>query len=146
MQKSLGLIAAAILAGCAAQPGPVTLPATAPQPQTVEWGSAKSVEIDLDEFQFQPDSLSFEVGRPYRVTFRNTGAGGHNFTSSELFSAVLLRPDAPGTAAAGKGQIELAPGASSTVELVPVTPGRYPFHCTHGMHELFGMSGEAQIR
>jgi uncharacterized cupredoxin-like copper-binding protein len=59
---------------------------------------------------------------------------------------VLLRPDAPGTSAANTGQIELAPGASSAVELVPVAPGRYSFHCNHEMHELFGISGEAEIR
>ena len=112
----------------------------------MEWSGAKTVEIDLDEFHFAPDSLTFEAGSPYRVMFRNTGTGAHNFTSSDFFSAVLLRPDTPGTSAALSGQIELAPGASSAVELVPVAPGLYSFRCTHGMHELFGMSGEAEIR
>jgi FtsP/CotA-like multicopper oxidase with cupredoxin domain len=102
----------------------------------------RTVEIALDEFDFAPDSLTFESGRPYRVMFRNVGTG---FTSSEFFSAVLLRPEAPGTSDARTGQIELGSGASTVVEFVPVATGRYSFHCTHGMHELFGMSGEAEI-
>ena len=35
-------------------------------------------------------------------------------------------------------------GASSA-EFVPVSAGRYSFHCTRSMHELFGMSGDAEI-
>ena len=146
MHKVFALVAILILAGCAAQPGPVIPPATSLQPQAVDWSAAQSVEVDLEEFNFGPDSLVFEAKRPYRITFSNAGNFAHNFTAAEFFSAVLLRPDGAGSAAAAAGQIELAPGSSTVVELVPITPGSYSFACTHGLHKAFGMSGEAVIR
>jgi uncharacterized cupredoxin-like copper-binding protein len=145
MRKSLAFIVVAILAGCTARPGPVSQPSTSLQPQSVDWNASKAVEVDLSEYKIEPATLDFEAMHPYRITFRNLGKSAHNFTSTGFFSAVLLRPDAPGTAPAVKGQIELAPGASSVVELVPIKPGRYPFACTHPLHEIFGMSGEAEI-
>jgi uncharacterized cupredoxin-like copper-binding protein len=145
MRKSIAFIAIAILASCTARPGPVSQPTTSLQPQSVDWNASKAIEIDLSEFQIEPAMLDFEVMHPYRVTFRNIGKKAHNFTSSGFFSAVLLRPEAEGSSAAAKAQIELAPGASSVVELVPIKPGRYPFACTHPLHEIFGMSGVAVI-
>ena len=145
MHRSFALLAVAILAACTTQPGPVSQPSTSLQPQSVDWSAAKAIEVDLSEFQIEPAMLDLEVMHPYRITLRNIGKKAHNFTSSGLFSAVLLRPGAPGTAPAAKGQIELAPSASSVVELVPIKSGHYPFACTHPLHEIFGMSGEAVI-
>ena len=145
MRHSLALLAVAILTACTARPGPVTQPSTSLQLQSVDWSAAKNVEVDLSEFQIDPAALDLEAMHPYRITFRNVGKSGHNFTSSEFFSAVVLRSDTPGAAAAGKGQIELAPGAASVVELVPVKAGRYAYRCTHPFHEAFGMSGVAVI-
>jgi uncharacterized cupredoxin-like copper-binding protein len=145
MRKTFSLFAVAVLAGCTTQPGPVSQPATSLQPQSVDWNAEKPVEVDLSEFQIDPATLDLMAMHPYRVTFRNAGKSAHNFTSSEFFSAVILRPDTPGAAAAQKGQIELTPGASSVVELVPVKPGRYTYRCTHPFHEAFGMSGVAVI-
>lgn len=146
MHKVFAFVTIAILAGCAARPGPVSPLTTSLQPQTVDWSASQSVEVELGEFHFAPASLNFEAMRPYRITFRNAGTFAHNFTSTGFFSAVLLRPDGAGTAAAAAGQIELAPGASAVVELVAIEPGHYSFACTHGLHEIFGMSGEAVIR
>jgi uncharacterized cupredoxin-like copper-binding protein len=144
---AFGFVLIGILAGCAAQqPGPVSTPTTSLQPQSVDWKAAKEVEVDLTEFHIDPAMLDFEAMHPYRITFRNLGTLAHNFTSTGFFSAVLLRPDAPGTPSAAKGQIELTPGVSTVVELVPIKPGHYSFACTHPLHETFGMSGEAVIR
>jgi uncharacterized cupredoxin-like copper-binding protein len=145
MHKSLAFLLIVVLAACTTRPGPVTQPTTSLQPQSVDWSAEKGIEVDLSEFQIDPATLDFEAMHPYRVTFRNAGKSAHNFTSSEFFSAVVLRPDTPGAAAAQKGQIELTPGASSIVELVPVKPGRYSYRCTHPFHEAFGMSGVAVI-
>ena len=145
MRKNFAFLTVAILSACTARPGPVSQPSTSLQPQSVDWTTEKAVEVDLSEFQIDPATLDFEAMHPYRITFRNIGKSAHNFTSSEFFSAVILRPETPGAAAAQKGQIELTPAASTTVELVPVKAGRYPYVCTHPFHEVFGMSGVAVI-
>src|SRR5512133_3634450 len=103
MHKSFTFIAVAVVAACTTQPGPVSRPATSLQPQSVDWNTAKIVEVDLSEFQIEPATLDLEAMHPYRITFRNIGRSAHNFTSSQFFSAVLLRPDTPGAAAAQKG-------------------------------------------
>ena len=147
MSRTSATLAMLLLAGCAMRPGPVTPPASDLQADQVNWQAAQTVEVALDEYHFAPEELAFKAGQPYRLVFSNSGSDAHNFTSPEFFSAVLLRPGQPGGAVAARGgQIELAPGASSTVELVPVTKGSFPFKCTHPFHNIFGMTGMTVIR
>ena len=131
---------------CTARPGPVSQPSTSLQPQSVDWTTREGCRGRFVRVPDRPGRHSISRRcTPISITFRNIGKSAHNFTSSEFFSAVILRPETPGAAAAQKGQIELTPAASTTVELVPVKAGRCPYVCTHPFHEVFGMSGVAVI-
>jgi len=45
----------------------------------------------------------------------------------------------------GEGEVDLGPGASTSVTLVPAA-GRYKVHCGHPFHAMMGMKGDIIVR
>ena len=110
---------------------------------TPDWSKAQSVEVTLTNYAFSPQSLHLKRGMPYRLHFVNNGSKSHNFTSEKFFAAVTIVPEDRGKVMDGK--VELAEGQSANVRVIPVTPGTYPVSCSHFMHAMLGMRGEAVI-
>ena len=119
MRPTLLLAAAALLfAGPAAAQ-------TAPPVQTVS----------LYSYGYAPQILHLAAGRPVTLQFVNRSGSGHNFTARQFFrSSRILAGRADG------GEVELGRGQSASLTLVPAR-GRYPVHCGHAFHKMFGMSG-----
>ena len=76
-----------LLAGCAAEREPITPSAEAAVgPADCGRGpGAERVDVMLAEFDFAPNHLLFERGRPYRLHMENRGSGGHNFAAPAFF-------------------------------------------------------------
>ena len=148
MSPRIMLLAVLLLAGCAAEHPPLAVPAEAPAALSrANWGLAGRVDVGLESFDFVPDTLRFELGRPYVVHLQNLAKGGHNFDAPAFFSTVALA-DGPAERrlrAAG-GVIELAGGAVTDIRLIPLKSGTYPLICSHPLHEEFGMSGKIIVR
>jgi plastocyanin len=73
----------------------------------------------------------------------NTAAKSHNFTAREFFAASTIAPEDQSRVA--KGAVELDEQQSADVRLVPNTPGSYNVHCSHFLHESFGMTGKVIV-
>lgn len=133
----LALTATAGLASCATtQP---IVPRVAPD---VDFSQAQTVEVRLSSYDYTPEEIRLEAGRPYALKLTNVADMGHDFTAPEFFAAARVRPaDASKIA---DGQIELAPGATATVHLVPMA-GTYKLVCTHTGHALLGMTGRIVV-
>jgi uncharacterized cupredoxin-like copper-binding protein len=92
-----------------------------------------TVSIALDSYHFTPSPIRLAAGRPVRLTFTNRAGKSHDFTAPEFFaSSRIVAGSAP------DGEVELAPGQSATIELVPQA-GTYKVHCSHFMHKQMGM-------
>lgn len=134
------------LAGCAAEREPITPSAEAvARLADVDWPQAERVDVVLEEFDFAPDHLLFEHGRPYRLHMENRGSGGHNFAAPTFFDAVALRDNAVAAEARATGGVELARGEVKDVYLVPLQAGTFPLECSHLLHPIFGMTGEIVV-
>ena len=119
MRPTLLLAAAALLAAGPAATQP------APPAQTVT----------LYSYGYAPQVLHLAAGRPVTLQFVNRSGNGHDFTARQFFhSSRILAGRADG------GEIELRGGQSASITLVPAA-GRYPVHCGHTLHKMFGMSG-----
>lgn len=104
-----------------------------------DWSHARSVEVRLSSFDFDPDSLRLRAGEPIVLHLVNTGRGGHNFSAPQFFAAAssLSGP-------VHDGAVEVASRQSVDIRLVPAR-GSYRLRCTHTMHSTFGMRGEIVV-
>lgn len=112
--------------------------------QPVDWSQAQTVNVELSNFKFTPDALSFAHGVPYRLHLTNSSSGGHDFAAKELFAASTVDPE--DAAKLKNGAIGLKSGQSADIRLIANKAGSYPFRCTHFMHSTFGMTGTATVR
>jgi uncharacterized cupredoxin-like copper-binding protein len=99
---------------------------------------AETVTVRLSSFAFTPSLLHLRSGVPVRLHLVNDSAGGHNVSAPALF---LLASAFPNGAPPAGGKVELGPGQSQDLLLVPRAPGTYKLECTHFLHNLFGMTG-----
>lgn len=89
--------------------------------------------IDLWSYDYAPKPIRLAAGRPVTLTFVNRSNAGHDFTARKFFSrSRILSGAAPG------GEVELRPGESRSITLVPA-PGTYKVHCGHFLHKQMGM-------
>ncbi|HET7817116.1 MAG TPA: cupredoxin domain-containing protein [Sphingomicrobium sp.] len=121
---SASRIAAALLA-------PLAAAASAPAPASPV--AAPVQVIVLYSHGYQPSPIRLAAGRAVTLHFVNRAGKRHDFTAPAFFGAARALS---GNAAGGK--VDLAPGASRTVTLVPVA-GSYRVRCTRPLHKLLGM-------
>jgi uncharacterized cupredoxin-like copper-binding protein len=110
---------------------------------TPDWSKAETVNITLSNYAFTPQALHLKHGMPYRLHFVNSGSKSHNFDSETFFAAVTIVPEDKSKVVDGK--VELEEGQSTDVRVVPITPGTYSVSCSHFLHAMLGMRGEAVI-
>ncbi|HYM17815.1 MAG TPA: cupredoxin domain-containing protein [Micropepsaceae bacterium] len=114
-----------------------------PAANGVDWTKAQVIEITMSNFDFAPKTLQLKRNTPYRLHFVNNGSSDHNFASKELFAAVMAAPS--DRAKIENGEVEVEKGKSEDVSVMPMTAGSFPFHCTHFLHSMFGMHGQAMV-
>jgi plastocyanin len=96
--------------------------------------------IALYSYGYNPDPIVLTAGKAVTLNFLNRATKGHDFTAKKFFSSSrIISGDV------GEGEIDLEPGRSASVTLVP-TAGRYKVHCGHPFHKMMGMSGEIVVR
>jgi uncharacterized cupredoxin-like copper-binding protein len=89
--------------------------------------------ISVTSFDFAPRPIHLRAGQPVTLTFVNRSGSGHDFTAHDFFRhARITAGAAPG------GEIELRPGETMSITLVPQR-GTYNAHCSHFLHKQFGM-------
>jgi len=125
------------------------VPDAAAKVAAADWSAARSVEVDLSEFEFAPNSLTFDRSQPYRLVLRNDGSFTHTFTSKGFFQAIAAQKLVSATGVQTLPyieQIEVPAGGSKELDFVAERAGRYPLECSVFMHAAFGMTGEIVIR
>ena len=108
-----------------------------------EWRQAAEYDVLLEPFDYEPDPLRLEAGRPVRLRFVNSGQATLSFSAPGFFRAARIR-SGEDEEAVRDGAIRLAPGERRTIVLVPA-PGRYRMRSTNFFHRLLGMSGRIVV-
>jgi len=98
--------------------------------------SARTVEVQLSNFDFAPNAIRLRAGEPIVLRLVNSGRGGHDFAAAEFFAAA-----AGVSGPVSEGRVEVPGRQSAEVRLTPAR-GRYRLRCTHMLHSTFGMTGE----
>lgn len=113
-----------------------------------DWSTMKTVTVELDEFSFGPEELTFQVGKPYKLEIVNKGTVKHYFTAEEFYATVAFRK-----AQDGSGEIkapyfkavEIFPGEQVDLYLIPTVAGSFESVCTVDGHEESGMHGHITV-
>lgn len=87
--------------------------------------SGTSVDVEMDDFYYQPTFVDVKAGTQLTVHLKNEGKASHTFTSSTLGIDVELKPDEK------KDVTVTIPAAPGTVELI------CRFHSNNGMRGAF---------
>ena len=108
----------------AAAPTPVTLSGTVTNKGTkdVSTKGATSMELELDNFYFEPTFIKAAPGQKLTLEIKNEGSVPHTFTAPSLNIDKELQPD-----------------SKETVTITVPMSGTVPFHCR--FHQDNGMQG-----
>jgi plastocyanin len=98
--------------------------------------AARTVEVQLSNFDFAPNQIRLRAGEPIVLRLVNGARGGHNFAAPEFFAAARAV-----SGPVREGKVEVGGHQRAEVRLTPAR-GHYRLRCTHTMHTAFGMTGE----
>jgi len=102
--------------------------------------------IQLTEYRFQPDALTFQSGRPVELTLHNQGSVMHEFITDALRDLeVDVTVNGVVAETLGVAELEVPPQARVVLQFTPRHPGEFPFACRAEKprdHFREGMSGK----
>jgi len=113
-----------------------------------DWAGAKTVAVDLAEFEYAPDVLRFRKGRPYALELTNSGVVVHRFMARGFFRGIAAKSIVYADGEASYPLLEaitLEPQETKTLYFVPVVPGDYDLSCDRPLHRALGMAGRIVI-
>lgn len=91
-------------------------------------GGGDSVDMEMDEMFFDPDTITASAGSTYTVNLENVGTQLHDFTIDDLGGEEV--------------HVEVEAGESGTAELsIPDETGEWDFYCSVPGHREAGMEG-----
>ena len=114
-----------------------------------DWAKMQTVVIDMNEFSFAPKQTTLDVGTPYKIQVKNSGAVKHEATASEFFQSVAFRKaeDASGEF---KGpvplEVEVFAGKQTDLYLIPTRAGTFELLCEIEGHREAGMFATIVVR
>jgi len=95
-----------------------------------------TVTVTIGSRFYAPDPIRLPAGQPITLKLVNGDSSTHAFGARRFFrSAKILSGDAKG------GNIELAPGETATVTLIPVK-GSFKVECSRHQMDKLGMQGQ----
>ena len=109
-------------------------------PATAQIVAAPVQTIALYSYGFNPTPIVLNAGKAVTLSFVNRAGKSHDFTAEKFFRASKII-----SGRVGEGEVDLAPGQTASVTLVPAA-GRYKVHCGHPFHKMLGMHTDIIVR
>jgi uncharacterized cupredoxin-like copper-binding protein len=103
----------------------------------------QTVDVALSDFAFTPKVLHLQRGTPYRLHLTNKSGKAHDFEAYELFENSQVAPR--DQSKIDNGKIEVSKGQAVDVRFIPLKSGTFKIKCTHPLHAMLGMTGEAVV-
>ena len=160
---AIAVLTALLTAGCSKN-APVSPTPTSPYVKasdwigSVNWAQAVTVLVEMVEtsatqMSFEPDTLTFEAGKPYILKLRSRAGSieKHYFApegATDFFRTIATRKVQTSQAeykAPYFKAVEVNPGKELDIYFVPVLPGTYDFLCTIPGHKDYGMKGKVFV-
>ena len=124
---------------CAAALSAAAATAAAP---TIDWSKPQIVRVEMVDYRFVPDHLTFRHGVTYQLHLVNTGKELHEFTAADFFAEAVVRD--PAKLSNGGQEVVVQPGETADIDLMPQRPGSYDLRCAD--HDWDGMVGSIEVQ
>ncbi|MBW4660183.1 MAG: cupredoxin domain-containing protein [Drouetiella hepatica Uher 2000/2452] len=100
-----------------------------------------------DQLVFEPNQMTFEAGKRYKLILSNPSSMKHYFTAKDFASVIWSQKvDAGNVEIKGAiSELELRPGTTAEWVFIPMKPGTYQLRCPIPGHTEAGMVGELTI-
>ncbi len=113
-----------------------------------DWDSMVTVTVEMDEYSYDSNDLTFVAGTPYKLEIVNVGDSKHYFTAEKFFRSIALRK-----AQTSEGEfkapymkaVEVFPGDQVDIYFVAVLTGLYESVCPIPGHTEAGMTGHITV-
>lgn len=109
-------------------------------PAAAQIVAAPVQSIALYSYGFNPTPIVLNAGKAVTLSFVNRAGKSHDFTAEKFFRASKIL-----SGKVGEGEVDLAPGQTASVTLIPAA-GRYKAHCGHPFHKMLGMHTDIIVR
>ena len=100
------------------------------------------INVNLVDYRFQPDHLTFEHGIFYQLHLENHGKETHEFTAPTFFATADINN--PEIFNAERTEVLLQPGEAKDVFLTPRRAGTFDLTCAD--HDWYGMVGGITVK
>ncbi len=119
----------------------------------IDLASQPAIEVRVslgnssDALRFEPDHLTFQAGKRYKLILANPSHLKHYFTAKDFADSIWTQKVDTGTVEI-KGAIhdlEIRPGGSAEWVFVPIRPGSYDLECHIAGHAEAGMIGKVMV-
>ena len=108
-------------------------------PAAAQPSAPATVQVRVWSFGFAPNPIALKAGQPVTLQFVNQSGSSHDFSAQRFFESSRIV-----AGAAPKGEVELRAHETKEVTVIPQT-GTYPAHCSHFLHESFGMHDQIVV-
>jgi uncharacterized cupredoxin-like copper-binding protein len=115
-----------------------------------DWSKVKTVVVELDDNNYEPNDLTLKRGTPYKLVLKNIGKAAHDMVGGSLFdkdvTALRMVNTLVGRVTADTiSSVYIRPKQEAEVWIVPLKPGSYSFFCSIPGHREAGMEGGIKI-
>ena len=115
-----------------------------------DWDATETIIIELGDHHYEPDELTLELGKPYRLVLRNIGAVAHDMVGGSFFDehviALRMVNSRVGRVMADHiNSVFVRQKNEAELWLVPIRDGEYTFYCSLPGHRDGGMEGVIRI-
>lgn len=107
------------------------------------------ITVDMNEFLYEPASITIPAGQPVELILTNSGAQEHDFVVETISVTNVQKEGDSGGVNHAHGadvdydlHISTSAGGTSTLSFTVTEPGTYKIFCSIQGHEIAGMVGE----
>jgi len=112
----------------------------------VNWISAKEVQVDMTEYQFNPAEINLSKCQPYLLKLSNRGQKGHDLNSPGFFKSIIAKDERSERIETYPfDEIDVGVGKQASLLFVPMTKGKFNFKCDKFGHAAHGMKGTISV-
>ena len=113
-----------------------------------DWASMETIRMEMSEFAFAPNDLTFKIGQPYKLELVTIGDVKHEFTAGDFFRSVAFRKaedEYSEVKVPFFTEIEVFPGKQADIYFIPCQSGAFDLVCEIEGHLEAGMHGHINV-
>ena len=121
-----------------------------PAVAAADWNAVEEVVVELADHMYEPTTLIFKLGKPYKMRLKNIGSTSHDMVGGSFFTEKvialrMINSKAGRIMADDINSIYLRAKNDTELWFIPLKEGEFTFFCSLPQHRESGMEGTIKI-